>query len=72
MIGLEAFTESQAQEVVQRLVDVIDDGGLEAVAVSSSGPRGIRVVLQKKPLGEAELRQALRRRAKAAWQASWW
>lgn len=70
MIGLEAFKESQAQEVVQRLVDVTDAGGLDAV--SSSGPRGVRVVLQKKRLGDVEFRQALRRMAKAAWQASWW
>lgn len=57
------------QEVVQRLVDTIDAAGLPAFAVSS--PCRVPKVVGSGSEGEALLTQAVHRRRKAAWLASW-
>ena len=72
MIEVQGWAESQAMEVVQRLVDIIDAGGLPTFALQCS-PIGSEpvIMLNARVVGQAELQQAVKSRAVEVWRASW-
>lgn len=71
-LEVQGWTESQAQEVVERLVNVVEAGGLPRFAALYSATSSLpEIVVNKKEVGETELRQAVKRRAGVVWQASW-
>ena len=73
-VKVRGWTEGQAMEVVQPLVDIIDAGGLPAFVSLYSDigkSEAVKVVMGEKQVGETELQQAVKRAAGEAWRASW-